>query len=333
MAAVLDPKNSKIVYKKTAKKSMVDGAPLVDYSSHPVVPNFFGGQYSPFLPIAALGAAITIGDRSSVTLGAMTLAGIVTAMQLNNTESGGKVLGGLKKSWEEQAFDSARDYLLAAVDNIGKLDVQSDGDAGDSDSENDDTNFDIYPRYFAKDVTKKSKAETKATERAITILRAACPEQMHKLAKLSTENKYVAEAIANMEKHNEAWGDLQFGRSELKLLQENPTAEGAFGEDGHESEGTVYMPWKKGVNIAGTELCVASALKSPTWCLCSLPWLTFLSCYCAVLYCVPTEWLMYSRTERTCRNSGRGPMTCGRTAPSTETRVTQTDLVSSDGFD
>jgi hypothetical protein len=264
VAAVLDSKNSKITYKKTAKKSMAEDAPLVDFSSQPIVPNFFGGQYSPFLPIAALGAAITVGDRSSITLGAMALAGIVTAMQLNNTDSGGKALGGLKKSWEEQAFDSARDYLLAALDNIGKLDVQADGDEGASDSENDDSNVDIYPRHFAKDVAKKSKMETKATERAITILRAACPKEMTQLAKLSTQNKYVHDAFAKMEKHNEVWEELRLGPSELKLLKENPTVDGAFGEsaDGDEFEGTIYMPWKKGVNIAGTDKYVASALNN-----------------------------------------------------------------------
>ena len=107
VSAILAHKSPKL--EKTAK----DGK--VDTSSHPLVPNFFGGQYSPFLPIAALGAAITIGDRSQLTLGAMTLAGIVTAIQLNNPGSSDKSLGGLKKSQEEIAFDQAKDYLLAAV--------------------------------------------------------------------------------------------------------------------------------------------------------------------------------------------------------------------------
>lgn len=260
VAAVLN--NSSIKPKKTAKRSMSDDAKLVHCdSSHPLVPNFFGGQYSPFLPIAALGASITIGDRSSWTLGAMTLAGIVTAMQLNNLESGGKSLGGLKKSWEEQAFDSARDYLLAAVDNIGKLDVQKDGDEGGSDSENDDSNVDIYPRHFAKDQKKEKKKEATATERAIAILRAACPEQMEKLAELAAKDKYVGEAFEKMTTHNDAWGALRCKRSELKLLHDNPSLEGAFGTDGSEFQDyTIYMPWKKGVKIANSEECVASAL-------------------------------------------------------------------------
>lgn len=112
VSAILDgdtDKDKKLKPEKTAKEG------LVDTSSHPLTPNFFGGQYSPFVPIAALGAAITIGDRSQLTLGAMTLAGIVTAIQLNNPDCADRSLGGLKKSREEIAFDQAKDYLLAAV--------------------------------------------------------------------------------------------------------------------------------------------------------------------------------------------------------------------------
>ena len=125
MAAILDRKNDgpgKPMKRKDAlcAKPDEEKEPLLDTKVHPIVPNFFSsvglpGEYPPMLPIAALGAAITVGDRSAWTLGAMTLASMVTAMQLNNPNCHGKPLGGLKKSQQEVAFDTAKEYLLKAV--------------------------------------------------------------------------------------------------------------------------------------------------------------------------------------------------------------------------
>lgn len=101
-------------YKKEAKGSKKGEEGQVDAAPPTIRPNSFGGQYSPFLPLATLGAAITIGDRSALSLGAMTVAGLVTAIQLNNAQADCG-LNGLRKCREERAFDAAKTYLLVAV--------------------------------------------------------------------------------------------------------------------------------------------------------------------------------------------------------------------------
>jgi hypothetical protein len=99
------------------------------------------------------------------------------------------------------------------VDNIGKLDVQKDGDSelpthhhhhgaaadllgcrvvaeGGDDSDNDDDNVDnIHPKWFAPGVEKDKKAANIAASKTISILRAACPDQMEALAKLVKDNE------------------------------------------------------------------------------------------------------------------------------------------------
>jgi hypothetical protein len=100
--------------KKQAKGSKKGEEGQVDAAPPTIRPNSFGGQYSPFLPLATLGAAITIGDRSALSLGAMTVAGLVTAIQLNNAQADCG-LNGLRKCREERAFDAAKTYLLVAV--------------------------------------------------------------------------------------------------------------------------------------------------------------------------------------------------------------------------
>lgn len=89
--------------------------PLVYTKPHHIVPNFFGGQYSPFVPLITLGATLVLGDRSTLSLSAITLSAVVTAMQLNNPDNGSMSLAGLKKSREEVAFDASKQYLLHAV--------------------------------------------------------------------------------------------------------------------------------------------------------------------------------------------------------------------------
>lgn len=104
--------------------------------------------------------------------------------------------------------------LAVQLDNIGKLDVQADGDsespahhhhhgavadllgcrvvaAKDDDSDNDDDNVDnIHPKWFVPGdkKLKPKKAANIATGTAISILRAVCPEEMEALAKLIEEN-------------------------------------------------------------------------------------------------------------------------------------------------
>ena len=118
VAAILlsasDKKASKGCKKRPTYESKKGEEGLVDVAPPTIRPNSFGGQYSPFLPLATLGAAITIGDRSALSLGAMTVAGLVTAIQLNNAQADCG-LNGLKKCREERAFDAAKTYLLAAV--------------------------------------------------------------------------------------------------------------------------------------------------------------------------------------------------------------------------
>ena len=111
--------------KKVDAKPEVVGARVYNKPGYKY--NAFGGQYSPFLPLATLGAAMAIGDRSVVSLAAMTVAGIATALQINNQPQAGKkdddpsTEGGLRKSSEEVRFDKAKMFLVDKLDKVGKL--------------------------------------------------------------------------------------------------------------------------------------------------------------------------------------------------------------------
>jgi hypothetical protein len=203
-AAVMSKKRPDV--EKVPAKDAVEGK-LV-YNKPGYITNTFGGQYSPFLPLATLGAAMAIGDRSVVSLTAMTVAGMMTAMQINNQRPD----CGIKKSYEEVCFDNAKLFLVDALDTIGNLDVRGDDEAKGK------------PQAHGKP-TPEQIEEIRTN---IAILRAVSPEGMEALADMCVKDTHLAKALDRMEKSSKQWAAL---RTKRKI---DPRTD---------AESRVYQPW------------------------------------------------------------------------------------------